>query len=645
MRMGSAGRWSRAVPVVAVLFAAGLLPVGRAATLAGPPRRQEWRSYGGDPGGSRYSPLKQIDRKNVARLKRAWTYHTGDLPDDPKARPPFECTPLVVDGVMYLSTPSNRIVALDPETGVERWSFDAQPRTSGRRSLQAHRGVAYWEGRTENGSRERRLLFGTYDGRLIALDAESGRPCRGFGNDGTIDLKAGFTERWPRAEYGVSSPPAIYRNLAIIGSRLQESPGLGPSGDVRAFDVRTGREVWRFHTIPQPGEPGHETWEGESWKDRSGANVWSMMSVDAERGIVYLPVGSAAYDFYGGDRKGQNLYSNCVVALDAKTGKRLWHYQLVHHDVWDYDLPAQPTLVTLRRGGKEVPAVVQATKMGLLFVFDRRTGEPFFPIEERPVPKSGVPGEATWPTQPFPLKPSPLARQAPVTRADLSEVTPEAHRRALELFESILHHGGLYTPIGLQPTSWYPGTLGGCTWAGGSFDPNTGLYYVNVNETGSWGALRPQPPGSPVAYRRESPAGAYARVWDEKNWPIVKPPWGTLNAVNLNTGELVWKVPLGVVEELEARGVPKTGAPNLGGSIVTAGGLVFIGGSCDSRFRAFDSRTGAELWVTKLEASGHATPMTYQGKSGRQYVVIAAGGGNSFSSTVSDVLAAYALPD
>lgn len=607
--------------------------------------RQEWHYYGGDPGGMRFSPLKQINRSNVAQLKKVWTYHTGELPKT-KGEPltAFECTPLVVDGMLYLSTASNRIIALDAETGSRIWEFDPHAGIKVKRDIQAHRGVAYWSGRTSDGqSIDKRILFGTSDGRLIALDALTGKPCPDFGNGGAVNLREGMADKWPSMTYAVTSPPAIYKHIVIVGTRVPEYPSKGPSGDVRAFDARTGKFVWRFHTVPRPGELGHDTWQNDSWKERTGVNVWTIMSVDVERGMVFLPVGSAAYDFYGGDRKGQNLFANSVVALNAETGKLIWHYQIVHHDLWDYDLPAPPNLVTIRHNGRMVPVVVQVTKVGFIFVLDRLTGKPIFPVEERPVPQSKVPGEATWPTQPFPLKPPPLARQQAITRAELTQVTPKSNKYCTEMYDQLVS-GGLYTPLGTELTLWFPGTLGGATWSGASFDPSTGYLYVNVNEIGAIGAMKPQSPDAPVPYRRASKWGEYARFWDENRLPCQQPPWGTLNAVNLNTGEIAWRVPFGVVDELEAKGITKTGSPNLGGSIATAGGLVFIAGTNDSRFRAFDTRTGKELWVDKLEASGHATPMTFQGKkSGKQYVVIAAGGGGYFSKTGSDALVAYAL--
>jgi membrane-bound PQQ-dependent dehydrogenase (glucose/quinate/shikimate family) len=608
----------------------------------------EWPSYGHDPGGMRYSPLKQINSSNVASLSRVWTYRTGEKAEASEGRyklSPFECTPLVIGGVMYLSTPFNRVIALDAETGKEIWKFDPETKNAaGKRELKGqHRGVAYWAGFSLNGKPDKRILFGTYDGRLIALDAITGKPCLDFGKQGTLNLREGIADRWPKAEYGMTSPPAIYRNLVITGSAVPESPPQGPSGMIRAFDVRTGELVWRFHTIPQPGQFGHETWEGGSWKDRTGVNVWSIMSVDSERGVVFLPLGSPAYDFYGGDRKGHNLFGNSLVALDAATGKRLWHYQLVHHDIWDFDLPAQPSLVTIRHNGQFRPAVVQVTKMGLVFVFDRLTGKPLFPIEERAVPASSVPGEFTSLTQPFPVKPPPLSRNT-IRREDLTTVTPESQKYCSEIFDSATTQG-IYTPLSEKLTLMFPGTLGGATWSGVSFDPSTGYLYVNANEVGTLGALKRQPEGSPVAYRRTSPWGEYARFWDENRYPCQQPPWGTLNAINLNTGEPIWRVPLGVVDSLLKKGIPQTGTPSLGGSIVTAGGLVFIAGTNDSRFRAFDAQTGKELWVTRLEASGHATPVTYLGKkSKRQFVVIAAGGGGYFSTGTADALAAFALP-
>ncbi len=623
---------------------------------------REWRNHGHDPGGTRYSQLNQVNRTNVARLKRAWTYHTGEISTRiPKVQeessgtfvtqinavPAFETTPIMVGGTLFFTTPGQRVIALDADTGEKIWEFDSQSGKGADRELVQHRGVAYWENATHGGCGEegedKRILFGFGD-RLYAVDARTGKLCSEFGKGGIVDLRPGVADRYPKAPYDVTSPPAIFKDLVITGAGLQEYPSKGASGAVRAWDVRTGKLVWKFDTVPGPGQTGHETWEGDSWEDRSGTNVWAPMSVDLDRGMVFLPIGSPSYDFYGADRKGQGLFGNSLVALDAATGKLIWQYQMVHHDLWDYDLPAQPNLITVRRDGREVPAVAQVTKMGFIFVLDRLTGKPLFPVEERPVPASSVPGEAAWPTQPFPLKPAPLSRIS-LTPDDLTTVTPESHKYCAEEFGSVLP-ARVFTPEGLNPGLLVPGNLGGATWAGASFDPTANTLFVNANEIPSVGAMKLQPEGAPERYRRTSKRGEYARFWDDHLYPCVQPPWGTLNAVDLNTGDTAWRVPLGVVDELMAKGIPQTGALSLGGSIVTAGGLVFIAGTNDSRFRAFDSRTGKVLWETRLEAGGHATPMTYLGpRTGKQFVVIAAGGGGRFSSKVSDVLAAYALPD
>jgi membrane-bound PQQ-dependent dehydrogenase (glucose/quinate/shikimate family) len=604
----------------------------------------DWPVYGHDDGGMRYSPLKQINTGNVSRLDRAWTYHTGDLDQRPSADASaravaFETTPLVIGNILYLSTAASRVIALDPATGGEIWKYDPQPNARGKTRYKAHRGVAYWPGDQRTPPR---ILFGTLDGRLIALNSKTGQPVPGFGNEGEVNLRAGVADRFPDLPYAVTSPPVIYRDLVITGAQVQERPGLGPSGDVRAWDVRSGRLLWRFHTVPQPGEPGHETWEGDSWKDRTGVNAWSMMTVDTERSMIFFPIGSPAYDFYGGDRKGQNLYADCLVALDARTGKLRWHYQFVHHDVWDYDPPASPALITVHRGGRDIPAVVEVTKMGLVFILDRVTGRPIYPVEEQPVPASDVPGEATWPTQPIPQRPPPLSRSS-MTRDEISDVTPESHRFCIELFDQ-LHSQGRYTPPGMKPTLVFPGTLGGATWSGVSFDPSLGYIFVNTNEAGAIGWMEEQPQGSPVRYAHTSSAGEYARFWDRNLWPCQKPPWGLLYAINANSGDIAWRAPLGITEELEAKGIHNTGAPNIGGSIATAGGLVFIAATNDSRFRAFDSRTGKELWTAKIDSSGHATPITYLGRDGKQYVVIAAGGGGYFGSRPADALIAFSLP-
>jgi len=552
---------------------------------------------------------------------------------------------LVVQGTLYISTPSSRVIALDATTGREKWHFDPQKGSGDKRRFFSHRGVAYWQGQGDKPGPDRRILCGTVNAELICLDATSGVPCPDFGEKGRLDLRKDFSDQWDDQSYVVTSPPTVVKDLVIVGALVPEAPGKGPSGDVRAFNVRTGREVWRFHSVPRPGEFGHDTWAPDSWKDRTGANVWSIMSVDQERGLVFLPTGSAAYDFYGADRAGDNLFANSVVALRAETGERVWHYQLVHHDIWDYDLPAQPLLATIDKEGKKVDVVVQVTKMGLVFVLDRETGEPVFPVEERKVPPSPVPGEAASPTQPIPVKPPPLSRNTALQREDITDVTPESRERCMAIFEQVVHHGGVYMPAGLELTLSFPGTLGGATWSGASFDPAIGFLFVNVNEIGRIGLLEPAGENFPLDYRRNSPWGPYARFWDEDELPCQKPPWGTLNAVDLSTGELVWQVPLGSILKLEEKGITGTGTPNLGGSITTAGGLVFIGGANDRKLRAFDARTGQVLWSGELDGSGHATPVTYLGQDGRQYVVIAAGGGGYFSQDkVSDEVVAFALP-
>jgi quinoprotein glucose dehydrogenase len=395
--------------------------------------------------------------------------------------------------------------------------------------------------------------------------------------------------------------------------------------------------------VPRPGEFGHDTWPEKSWERRTGVNVWSMMSVDEARGLVFLPIGSASYDFYGADRAGSPLFANSLVALDAATGVRRWHAQLVHHDVWDYDPPAQPILVDIRRGGTTIPAVIQLTKMGLVFAFDRTNGQPVYGVEERPVPQSDVPGEQTSPTQPFPVKPPPLTRTTAVTRDDLSHVT-DASRRACEALYATVKSGGIYTPPGKDLTLWFPGTLGGATWSGGSVDPGLQYLFVNTNDVGAVGRMV-LTPGAPTPYRRSSPAGAYARFWDEDRLPCQAPPWGRLHAIDLSTGEIAWQVPLGDAPQLAGQGITGTGTPNLGGSVATAGGLVFIAATNDARIRAFDARTGRVAWQASLPASGHATPLIYRGPhSRRELVVIAAGGGGKFSSTISDSVVAFALP-
>jgi len=593
---------------------------------------------------ARYSPLAEITTANVSRLAEAWTAHTGEVaggvgPVPTRPVEGFQTRPLLAGDLLLVSTTTSKVIALDAESGAERWRFDPFAERA-RKCESPHRGVTLWAGA---GGAET-VFSGTCDGRLLALDPKTGRLRPGFAEGGVLDLRPGADARDGEA-YGVTSPPAIYRDLVIVGALAPEGVPRGPSGDVRAFDARTGKEAWRFHTVPRPGEFGHDTWPADGWERRTGANVWSQMSVDEERGLVFLPVGSASYDFYGGDRLGMNLFSSALVALDAATGRRRWHFQLVHHDLWDYDPPAQPILAEVKREGRTVPVVVQLTKMGLVFVLERTTGEPVFGVEERPVPRSALPGESAWPTQPFPKRPRPLARTTALTAADLSTVTPESQKECAALFER-LRSGGLYVPSGVEAAVTFPGTMGGATWSGGAVDVARGRLFVNTNEVGAIHQMEAQKPEAPLPYLRTSPWGsAYTRFWDKDHLPCQQPPWGQLHAIDLASGEVVWQAPLGNAPTLAARGITGTGTPNLGGAIVTASGLVFIAATNDARMRAFDAAQGKVLWEAPLPASGHATPLTYRGpRSGRQFVVVAAGGGGRFSATVSDAIVAFALP-
>jgi glucose dehydrogenase len=601
---------------------------------------QEWPYYGGDAGGSRYSRLDQINRKNVGHLKVAWTFDTGDFSDGTGASPTrssFEASPLVIGNVMYVTTPFDRLFALDAETGAKLWDFDPHIDRSMRANLFINRGAAYWtDGKSAT------IYFGDLEGRLWAVDAKTGKLKPQFGREGMVDLKRGLMEQYPNAQYRVTSPPAVCGNIVITGSLVTDSYPHGPSGDVFAWDIATGSLKWRFHTVPRPGEIGNETWEDNGWKDRGGTNVWSEFSVDEKAGVVFLPLTSPSYDFYGADRKGANLFGDSVVAVDCRTGQRKWYFQTVHHDLWDYDIPAQPVLVTVKRNGRDVPAVAQVTKTGFMFLLDRATGIPLFQVEERPVPKSRIPGEETSPTQPFPVLPPPFARQS-MSRAELTDVTPESHQECAEMTKDAVLDVSIFTPFGEAAQAIFPGLNGGTNWGSASFDPSAGLLFVNSMDVGGLFHLVKRPEGSEIPYALRS--AKYEFFWDSHRYPCQKPPWGNLTAIDLNTGRFKWRVVLGEFDELTARGIPKTGAPNIGGSIVTAGGLLFIGATNDGKFRAFDKDTGEELWMTRLPASGFATPVTYTGrKTGKQFVVIAAGGGNKYDAKFAGKLVAFALP-
>ena len=641
----------------------------------------EWPTYGHDSGGQRYSPVAEITPANVAQLQVAWVYHMrppappatappadagqargGDTPPAAAAPAqgrgrgrgrggsgflPGQTTPLVVNGVMYLTTPYGRVVALDPTTGKEVWVYQVPD------SNPTSRGVEYWPGDARTPPQ---IVFGTSNGRLYSVDAKTGAPNGAFGENGSINLNTPEILRGLPGNNALASPPATYRNLIITGGRTQENPPTGPAGDVRAWDIHTGTLVWTFRSVPQAGEKHNDTWEGDSWKNRTGVNVWGFITVDTQRGIVYMPFGAPSVDQYGGDRPGNNLFGSSIVAADANTGKYLWHFQVVHHDIWDYDLAAAPALIDVKQGGRTIPAVAVINKTGLLFLLDRVTGKPLYGVEERPVPASEVPRERAAKTQPFPLKPAPLSRQT-MTMAEIATVTPELEAACRKLIEGV-QIGGPYLPQGYNRLRLqFPGNHGGVNWGGASFNPQLGYLFVNTNEFGQLAGLRDREPKATGPAQadgvgnRVHPEGPYegmpggGRFRDTaSNMMCQQPPWGTLTAVDVNTGEFAWRVPLGVTDSLPPE-KQNTGRPGNGGSIATAGGLVFVGATDDARFRAFDAKSGKELWTFRLGGAANATPSTYLGKDGRQYVVITSTGGGFFNAPLTDdSIMAFALP-
>jgi quinoprotein glucose dehydrogenase len=617
---------------------------------------EDWPTYGHDKAGQRFSPLAQITPANVSGLEVAWVHHLRQ-PDAAQSEdaagaaqraaeavgPPArrrsrfaasEATPLVVGNRMYLTSPYGRAVALDATTGAVVWSV-AIP-GPGQPSL---RGVEYWPG---DGEHAPRVFFGTRDGRLIGLDAADGQGAKGFGTDGVVQLAtpAVLQGGEPRF-YGLTSPPLVYGNLVITGAAVQEFPPRGAAGDVRAWDARTGKLVWTFHSVPRKGERFYNTWEPGSADKRSGVNVWGFMTVDAERGIVYLPFGAPAFDRYGGDRKGDNLFGTSLVAVDARTGRYKWHFQVVRHDVWDNDLQAPPLLFDAQVGKRSVPAVALSSKNGLLFILDRTTGKPLHPVEEQAFPASDVPGEQTARTQPMPLGTPPLARTGFASQ-DMAKLTVE-HTQWCEQWirDRRMVSGGLYQPVRLQqPTISFPGLQGGNNWGGGAFDPRSGLLYLNTSDLGQVTELVPSK--GPLPYERGPVSGRFMQP--ETRMPCQSPPWGQLHAIDTRTGAVRWQAVLGTTDTLP-EALRDTGRPNIGGPIVTAGGVLFVGATDDNRFRAFDASTGRLLWTYRLEASAHATPITYLGADGRQYVAVVATGGSFLDSPVSaDTLVVFALP-
>lgn len=593
------------------------------------PSQTDWPYFGGDADGKRYSQLDQINRKNVKDLQVAWTFHTGGA--DPKVNSAIQCTPIVVDGVMYLTGLDRTVFALNPATGKEIWRFAADNyQAKGMRT----RGVAYWSDGRKDG--ERRILFAIPEGQMYSVDAKNGKLDPKFGTNGVLNLRDGIERDIRDTAYGASSAPAIFENLVVVGFSVSEGYVSAP-GDIRAFDVRTGKQAWRFHTVPQPGEFGHDNWPNDSWKDRGGVNAWGGVRIDQKSGIVFAGLGSAAHDFYGGDRPGDNLFANCTIALDARTGKRIWHYQIVRHDLWDYDNPTPPVLATVKHDGKKVDVAIQPAKTGYLWVFDRKTGKPLWGTVERDMPQSEVPGEKTAAKQVFPVAPPALVRLE-YGFEDRASYTPEVRADVTKRLTG-MKSGSIFTPPSVGGTISMPGLHGGATWSGLAIDPTTGIAYVNVNDM-PWTIYVKKDAAHPDRYN-----GDKIDIFRDLNgFPAVKPPWGYLVAVDLNEGRLLWRKPFGTWPGAEKFGMKDTGTENFGGAVVTAGGLIFIGSTMDAMFHVLDKTTGEKLWEYKLPFAAYAAPATYS-VNGRQYVVIAAGGGGKANSPVGDAYVAFALPE
>jgi len=571
----------------------------------------DWPGFGNDPGGTKFSPLTQITPSNVTRLATAWTYETGEKGGGFRG---WSVTPLVIDNVMYFSTYAGKLVALDAETGAEIWKFDLKTVSSAGRY--SPRGISYWPGDAQTPAR---VVATTTDGLLTQVNARSGELVR-VGDKGYVDLKLGMTEKFGGG-YNVAAPPAIYRDIAILAPATGEQGRYGIPGDIRGFDLRTGRELWKFHTVPQPGEANFGTWGENGWQDRRGPGSWVNMTVDAANGLVFVPMGQPTDQNFGNSRPGSNLYSSSLVALDATTGKLKWFYQMTHHDIYDWDANAPPTLIEVNRNGTKIPALAQSTKQGLMFILNRLTGEPLFGAQERPVPQLDALGDQTWPTQPFPLKPEPISRVG-MTREEVNKTSPASERACKALFDTMVQSGP-YTPYGMVPSLVFPSSEGGGSWSGASYDPSRHLIFVNTRSLGTAGELRPSMSSGLL------PSFGKVKIPfdDPEGYPCSAPPWGELMAIDADTAEIVWRVPLGEYKDLTKRGIAKTGTPNAGGPIVTASGVLFIGSTTDQQFRAFESTTGKELWSATLPNDAIATPLTYMGRNGKQYVATVAGGG------------------